>query len=130
MKTRTVRQSVTVKAGPHRIYETLLDSRKHAKLTGAKAKIGRKAGEKFTAFDGQIKGYTLETFPNRKIVQLWRAEHWPNGHYSMATFSLKKVKSGTRLTLLQTDVPNNDYKDICQGWREFYWMPMKGMLKR
>ena len=127
MKTRTVKQSVTLQARPHQVYETLMDSRKHSRLTGAKAKIDRKGGGKFTAFDGQINGYTLEVVPNKMIVQLWRAEHWPKGHYSTATFSLKKVKSGTRLTLLQTDVPAHDYKDICQGWREFYWKPMKEM---
>ena len=130
MKTRTVKQSVTLQASPHQVYETLMDSQKHSKLTGAKAKIDRKGGGKFTAFDGQIKGYTLEVVQNKKIVQLWRAEHWPKGHYSTATFSLRKEKAGTRLALLQTDVPNDDYKDICEGWREFYWMPMEEMLNK
>jgi activator of HSP90 ATPase len=130
MKTRMVRQSGTLQSSPHKVYEALMDSRRHSKLTGAKAKIGRKAGETFTAFDGHIKGYTLEGVPDRKIAQLWRAEHWPKGHYSHLTFSLKRLKKGTRLILIQKDVPNQDYKDICEGWREFYWKPMKGIRKR
>jgi activator of HSP90 ATPase len=130
MKIRIVRQSVTLQASPHQVYETLMDSRKHSRLTGARAKSDRKGGGKITAFSGQIKGYTLEVVSDKKIVQLWRAEHWPRGHYSTATFSLIREKGGTRLTLLQKDVPNQDYKDICEGWRDFYWMPMKGMGKR
>ena len=36
MKTKTVQQSVTFKATAHEVYETLMDSRKHAHFTRAK----------------------------------------------------------------------------------------------
>jgi len=95
MKTKTIRQSVRFKASPHEIYEMLMDSRRHAKFTGEKARISRKIGGKFTAYGGYIEGINLNLMPDRKIVQSWRGSDWPKGHFSRATFSLKKIKNGT-----------------------------------
>jgi activator of HSP90 ATPase len=130
MKTKTIRQSITFKANLHEVYEALMDSRKHARFTGAQARISRKAGGKFTAYDGYIEGVNLNLVPDKKIVQSWRGSDWPENHYSMATFSLKKCKNGTRLTFTQSGVPDQYYHDISQGWRDYYWKPMKEMLEK
>jgi len=130
MKTKTIRQSVIFKTRPHEVYKALMDSRQHAKFTGANAKISRKVGGKFIAYDGYIEGINLNLVPDRKIVQSWRGSDWPEGHYSRATFSLRKAKNGTRLTFAQTGVPDQEYHDIRQGWRDYYWKPMKEMLEK
>jgi activator of HSP90 ATPase len=127
---KTIRQSVTLKASPHEVYEVLMDSRKHARFTGSKARISRKEGGKFTAYDGYIEGINLNIVPDKKIIQSWRGSDWPEGHYSRATFSLKKVKNGTHLTFTQSGVPDQYYHDISQGWRDYYWKPMKEMLEK
>jgi activator of HSP90 ATPase len=129
MKTKTIRQSATFNTSPRVIYEMLMDSRKHAKFTGEKARIGRKIGEKFTAYDGYISGVNLDLVPDKKIIQSWRGNDWPEGHYSRVTFSLQKVKNGTRLTFRQSGVPEKYYKDINQGWRDYYWTPMQEMIE-
>jgi activator of HSP90 ATPase len=130
MKTKTIRQSVTFKADPHQVYEALTDSRKHARFTGTKAKISRKVNGKFTAYDGYIEGVNLDLVSDKKIVQSWRGSDWPEGHYSKATFTLKKVKNGTRLAFAQRGVPGQHYLDIRQGWHDYYWKPMKEMLEK
>ena len=133
MKTRkmkTIRQSVTFKTTPHEVYEALMDSRKHARFTGAKARISRKVDGKFTAYDEYIEGVNLNLVPDKKIVQSWRGSDWPEGHYSRTTFSLKKVKNGTHLTFIQSGVPDQYYNDIKQGWYDYYWKPMKEMLAK
>jgi activator of HSP90 ATPase len=68
--------------------------------------------------------------PDKKIVQSWRGSDWPKGHFSKAIFSLKKIKNGTRLTFTQSGVPDQHYRDIRQGWRDYYWKPMKEMLEK
>jgi activator of HSP90 ATPase len=130
MKIKTIRQSVTIKATPHEVYEALMDSRKHSKFTEAKASISRKMGGKFKAYGDYISGVNLELVPDKKIVQSWRGSDWPKGHYSKVTFSLKRVKGGTRLTFRQSGLPEKYYKDISQGWRDYYWKPMKEMLEK
>jgi activator of HSP90 ATPase len=130
MKTKTISQSVTFKATPHEVYEAIMDSKKHSEFTGSKVSMSRKAGGKFTVYDGDIEGVNLELIPDQKIVQSWRYSDWPEGHYSKVTFALKAVKEGTRLTFTQTQVPDEHYEDIAQGWRDYYWAPMKESLVR
>jgi len=127
---KTIRQSTTFKATPHEVYEALMDSRKHARFTGAKARISHKVGGRFTAYDDYIEGVNLNLVPDKKIVQSWRGSDWPKDHYSKATFSLKKIKNGTHLTFTQSGVPDQYYNDISQGWRDYYWKPMKEMLAK
>jgi activator of HSP90 ATPase len=125
---KTIRQTATFKASPHAVYEILMDEKQHGRFTGGEAKISRKIGGKFTIYGGNIEGVNLELVPDKKIVQSWRYSDWPAGHYSKATFALELVGKGTRLTFTQTDVPDDKYEDIKQGWKDYYWEPMKAML--
>jgi activator of HSP90 ATPase len=130
METKTIRQTVNLKASPHDVYEALMDSKKHARFTGGKASISREVGGKFSTYDGYAEGVNIELVPDKKIVQSWRAEDWPEGHYSRVTFSLNKAEGGTRLTFSQTDVPEEQSQDVSQGWQDYYWEPMKEMLEK
>ncbi len=127
---KTIRQTATFKASAHDIYEALMDQKKHAKFTGGEAKINRKVGGEFSISDGEISGKNLELVPDKKIVQSWRYSDWKAGEYSTATFSLEEKDGKTRLTFTQTDVPNEHYEDIKQGWKDYYWGPMKEMLEK
>ena len=127
MKTKTIRQTVTFKASPHAVFETLIDSKKHSRFTGAKATISRKVSGKFSAYGSGLHGTNLELVKDKKIVQAWacKMNGWPNGHFSKAVFSLRLVNGGTKLFFTQTGVPAVCYSDIKQGWTEYYWKPMK-----
>lgn len=125
---KLIRQSVTFKASPYEIYEMLMNSRKHARFTGARASISRKVGGKISAYDGYITGTNLELKPDRKIVQAWHASDWPADHLSWVTFRLVRVKHGTHLLFTHRGVPDEDYESIKQGWIDNYWMPMKELL--
>ena len=128
---KTIEQSVTFNASPHDVYEALMDSEKHSQFTGAKASISREVGGSFTAYDGALSGAIVELVPDAKIVQTWRGsdDGWVPGHYSTATFSLEAIDGGTRLTLVQTGVPEQSFEQISQGWETYYWPKMKQMLE-
>ena len=130
MQTKNIRQTAVFRASPHLVYEALMDAKLHAQFTGGKAVISRKVGGKFSVFDGYAEGVNLELVPDVKIVQSWRAGDWPAGHYSRAAFSLQKIEGGTKLTFSQIGVPEEQYEDVKQGWRDYYWTPMKEMLDK
>jgi activator of HSP90 ATPase len=125
---KLIRQSLTLKGTPEEIYKVLMDSRKHAKLTGARAKISREVGGTIAAYDGYIEGKNVELVRNKKIVQLWRGSDWPAGVFSRATFALHKVHGGTHIRFRQSGVPDTQYKAIKQGWIDFYWDPMRKLF--
>jgi len=112
MKTKNIRQSVTFKPSPHEVYEALMKSRRHAKFTGEKARISSKIGGKLIAYGGYIEGANLDLVPGKKIVQLWRGNDWPKGHYSKVTFALRKAKGGTHLTFTP---PRRKPRDLSRG---------------
>ena len=130
METKTIKQTATFKAAPHDVYEALMDPVKHAEFTGGKARMSGVVGGKFSVFDGYAEGKNLELVPDAKIVQTWRANDWPEGHYSTVTFALKVVDGGTRLAFNQEGVPAAQYEDVSRGWKDFYWAPMKRMLEK
>lgn len=130
LRMKTIKQTVNFQAKPHDVFEALMDSKKHSSFTSSKASISRKVGGKIQAYDGYIEGKNLQIIKDKKIVQSWRGSGWPKGHFSKATFSLTKTKTGTCLTFTQTDVPDSDYKSISKGWYEHYWTPLKLYLEQ
>jgi uncharacterized protein YndB with AHSA1/START domain len=127
---KTIRQTVTIAASPHAVYEALMESRKHAAFSGMPAQISRKPGGRFTAYGRYLSGVNLELVPDKKIVQFWRSRNWPPFHYSTVTFALTRVPGGTRLAFTQVGVPDKDYVAKKRGWMKSYWMPMKAMLEK
>ncbi|HEU4786205.1 MAG TPA: SRPBCC family protein [Gemmatimonadaceae bacterium] len=130
MKTRDLHQTVSFAAPPATVYRALMNSRQHSRVTGSRAIIGARAGSRFSVWDGAISGITLSLVPGKQIVQAWRSEDWPEGHYSIATFTFRRAGRGTRLTFDQYGVPANKYRGIADGWKSYYWRSMKSLLEK
>ncbi len=130
MKTKAIKQVILFKAPPEEMYDAMMDSKKHSAFTGDAAKIGKKVGERFTAYGGYAEGKNVELIPGRKIVQSWRASDWKEGYYSQVTFLFEETKEGTKMTFIQKGVPEEFYEDIEQGWIDYYWGPMREMLEK
>ncbi|MDE1828070.1 MAG: SRPBCC domain-containing protein [Candidatus Micrarchaeota archaeon] len=129
VRTKDLKQTAKFACSPHEIYEMLMDAEKHAQFTGSGAKISRKVGGKFETYDGWAYGKNVELVKDRRIVQLWRGDDWPEGHYSTVTFKLSKSGNGTKLEFTQKGIPVQFYKDISEGWKEYYWKAMKEHLE-
>jgi uncharacterized protein YndB with AHSA1/START domain len=129
--TKNIRQSVTIKAAPNRVYGALIGEKRHAKFTGEPASISRKVGGAFTCYGGHLSGINLELVPSRRIVQAWRAKGWPKGTYSVVSFALAGKAGGrTRISLTHVGVPASSARKINAGWRTFYWKPLKAYLEK
>jgi len=122
---RIIKQTVTLKATPHEVYEALMDSQKHAAFTHSEASISRAVGGRISAYDNYIAGKNVELVPDKKIIQDWRAVDWPEGYFSRVTFELAPVPEGTRLDFTHTDLPKGTEAEFTQGWIDNYWEPMK-----
>ncbi len=130
MSEKTIRQTILLAAAPEAVFEALMDSKKHSTFTGAKAKIGRAVGEKFSAYDDYISGINLEIVPNKKIVQSWRGTEpeWKGHEDSKVSFEFFKSKKGAKLVLVHQGVPEALLSSIKQGWTDYYWKPLKDFL--
>lgn len=129
MKTKTIKQTIIINANPEQVYDVLMNSKKHAKLIGDKARINNKVNGKFSIYNGYITGKNLVLEKNKKIIQEWTATDFPKSHKSKVIFELKKQGNRTKLVFTHKNVPLENYKDIKQGWIDYYWNPLKEMFK-
>ena len=128
--TTTIRQTVIFSASPQDVYEVLMDSQKHESLSGEKANISREVGGPFKAWGEHISGFNLVLQPGQRIVQAWRAHDWWADHYSIVTFDLRKLDSGTELRFTQIGVPPHRFDGHSRGWIETYWQPMQELFDK
>ncbi len=126
---KTIKQTVLFNASPAELYEAILNPKIHSEFTGSKATNSQKVGGKFSAYDGYIWGTNLELEKDKKIVQNWACSDFPDGHFSRATFEFKKVGNKTKLVFTHEGVPEKEFEKISAGWFEFYWAPLKKILR-
>lgn len=127
----SLKMSVTLPVPPEKIYAAWLNSKEHAAFTGGGvAVITPKVNGKFKVWDGYISGVTLELEPFRRIVQAWRTTDFPEASAnSRLEILLEPTAKGTKLTLLHTNIPDNQAEEYRQGWKDYYFEPMKDYFK-
>jgi len=131
METKSIKQTITFDAPTQKVYDLIMDQKKHAAFTGSNVIMSKEIKGKFDVFDGYCQGYNIELIEGKKIVQAWnfQEEGWPEDHYSICTFQFKPEGNKTQLNFSQLGVPDNKVREIKDGWKHFYWNPMKNFLK-
>ena len=76
-------------------------------------------GSEFSLWDGSIVGKNLSFETGKKIVQQWY--FGDQQEESIVTIILHPIKQGTSVELRHTNIPDEDYKDITEGWNESYF---------
>ena len=118
--------STVLTASPHKVYVAWLDSEEHSAFIGAEARIDPRVGGAFSAWGDYIEGKTLELEEDRRIVQAWRTVDFPpDSSDSRLEILLEKVKGGTRLTLIHSEIPDGMGDEYHQGWIDNYFEPMQ-----
>jgi len=113
------------------IYDAWLSSDGHSAITGSPAQVDGKIGGNFSAWDGYISGSTLDLTPDQRIVQTWRTAEFPDeAPDSHLEILLEEVEGGTKVTLIHTNLPENQSDSYRQGWEDFYFKPMREYFKK
>jgi activator of HSP90 ATPase len=123
--------STMISATPEQIFTAWLSSEGHSQMTGGQAEVQGGVGGAFTAWDGYIRGKTLELKPHKRIVQAWRASEFPeDSPDSRVEILLEGTAEGTKLTLVHTNIPDGQAEGYKEGWEDFYFTPMRAFFSR
>lgn len=87
--------------------------------TGYPAIMDNKEGTEFSLWEGSITGKNLEVIENKKLVQEWYFGE--QEEKSIVTIKLFENKKGTQVELIHTNIPDDDYENITEGWIEYYF---------
>jgi uncharacterized protein YndB with AHSA1/START domain len=124
--TYTFTLTTIIPASAQQIYDAWLDSLGHSEMTGSKADMSNEVGADVSAWGGYITGRNLELTPGERIVQSWRTAQFVEEHEdSIITVTLEDTENGTLLTLVHSNVPDNQMSYEQGGWEQHYFGPMK-----
>ena len=127
---KVIQQSVEFAATPKQLYDLYMDARRHSEATGGCAKISKKVGASFTAWDGYIRGKNLHLVPGKCIVQTWRTSEFAKGDPdSILVLSFTPIAKGARLELTHSGLPPDQVSSYRSGWRDHYWKPWRAYLR-
>jgi len=131
MKTDTINQTIEFNASPKDVYDLIIDEKLHSAFTESEVTMSKEVNGKFSVFDGYCSGYNIELKEGEKIVQAWhfKEDGWPDDHYSECTFVFNKTDKGCKLNFTQTEIPEHKVDALADGWRDYYWDPMKAYLE-
>lgn len=110
---------VVLPADPEEVYRALTYAPTIRLWTGEPAEMTTEPGSEFSLWDGSIVGRNLEFEEGRKIVQQWY--FGDQEEESRVTILLHPHKQGTSLELRHTNIPDEDFDDIVEGWNENYF---------
>ncbi|QEM10357.1 SRPBCC domain-containing protein [Mucilaginibacter rubeus] len=109
----------SIPATPEEIYMAITNPITIELWTGEVAQMSTEPGTEFSMWDGSIVGKNLEFEPNKKVVQQWYFEGQSDN--SIVTIKLHADKNGTSAELRHTNIPDDDYNDIVEGWNDSYF---------
>jgi activator of HSP90 ATPase len=76
-------------------------------------------GSEFSLWEGNICGKNLEFEENKKIVQEWYFGDQETP--SIVTILLHEHKQGTSVELRHTNIPDETYEEMVEGWNGIYF---------
>ena len=123
--------TTAIPASAQEIYDAWLDSVAHSEMTGGKASMSDDIDAEVSAWDGYISGRNLELIPGERIVQSWRTTQFSDEHEdSIITLTFEEAEDGTLITLVHSNVPDEQTSHELGGWQEYYFRPMKEYFAR
>jgi len=108
-----------IPAEPEMVYKALTTQTTIALWTGEEAQMIPEPGTEFSMWSGAIVGRNISFVPNKQIEQEWLfggASDQP----SIVRIRLHEHKRGTSLEIRQTNIPEEDYENMSEGWHETY----------
>ena len=116
---KNLKRYYILNASPKDVYNALTNKNMLEIWTGEAAEMEPIPDTGFSLWDGSITGINLEFEENKKIVQQWFFEG--ENAESVVTMKLHPHKKGTSLELTHTNIPDDAYENISEGWDEDYF---------
>ena len=118
---------IKVAAEPEDIYAALTNPFAIELWTDSPAKMSTEPGGEFELWGGDICGRNIEIEENFKIVQEWYFGDRPEE--SIVTIKLFKQGGKTQIEVTHTNIPDEAYEDIKDGWQDSYLAAVKEFVE-
>lgn len=117
-----------IKASPEAIYNAITNKDVIELWTDSEVVMESVENSEFSLYDGDIIGKNLLFEKDKKVVQEWYFGN-PSGQESIVTIKLHLDKKGTSVEISHTNIPEEAYDNITEGWDFGYIEPIKELLE-
>jgi len=108
-----------IDAPPEDVFNALTNAATIQLWSGEPAIMEPVEGTEFSLWEGSIEGKNLAFEPGKKIVQEWYFGEQEEA--SIVTIILHENKGKTSAELRHTNIPDEDFNNITEGWNENYF---------
>ncbi|MEQ8473051.1 MAG: SRPBCC domain-containing protein [Marinoscillum sp.] len=108
----------TLEGEPEQVFAALTFKPTIELWTGSPAVFNKEPNSEFSMWDGSIVGKNLEFEEGKMIKQEWY--FGDQSSPSIVTLKLHPHKKGTSLEVNHTNIPDQDYDEIVDGWQTVY----------
>ena len=115
---KTFSKTFRINTEPSDVYAALTNPATIALWSGYPAVMAPEPGTEFSLWGGDITGLNLEIVTDRKVVQEWYFGDRPEK--SIVTITIVPERDNSVVTVEQTNIPDDDFPEIAEGWREYY----------
>jgi activator of HSP90 ATPase len=115
---KTFKKAFKINAEPSDVYAALTNPYTIELWSGYPAEMSTEPGSDFSLWEGDITGRNLEFIPDRKVVQEWYFGE--QAEKSVVTIDIIKDGENSMVTVEQNNIPDDDFAEIAEGWREYY----------
>lgn len=104
---------------PEIVYQALTNPITLRLWTGEPAEMSTESNSTFSLWDGSITGINLGFIDGKQIVQQW--DFGDQVEPSIVSIKLHPHKKGTSVEVRQTNIPDDEFEAIAEGWDETYF---------
>jgi len=115
---KTFKKTFRINAEAADVYSALTNPYTISIWSGYPAEMSTEPGSEFSLWDGDITGQNIEFITDHKVVQEWYFGE--QAERSIVTITIKPVKDEADVTVEHTNIPDDEYDNIAEGWREYY----------
>lgn len=117
-----------IKAEPADVFTALVNPFTIELWSGESAIMTTEIGAEFSLWGGDIIGKNMEIIENEKLVQEWFfGEEGENA--SIVTIKIWPKGGSSSIQLTHTNIPDEAYENIVEGWNDAYLGAIKALLE-
>ena len=107
-----------IPAPPDDVYKALTVETTLELWTGERAEMSTEPGSEFSLWEGSIVGKNIEFEDGKRLIQQWY--FGDQVEPSIVTIKLHQHPQGTSMEVRQSNIPDQEYDDIAEGWTYTY----------
>ena len=123
---KTFSKTFRINTEPSDVYAALTNPTTIGLWSGYPAVMSAEPETEFSLWGGDITGKNLEFITDRKVVQEWY--FGDQEEKSIVTVTISPEAENSLVTVEHTNIPDEDFNDIAEGWREYYMGAILGFF--